>query len=136
MEFKNKKNLKIVINDGLTLDEEVIEIASKLKQKLLASNANQVDKKRIGDEYKISHLTTQITIERKGLKPLELVPCNVCGCEYQNDMFKKVFVNYGGKNKIIKVCSENCQDDLISICGIGRAAKKKADLKPVRLWNQ
>ena len=132
--MKSNKPIKIKISDGLSPLEESQEISSKLRQKLLASNANQFDKKRIGEGIDVKHLSTTIIIERTGEKPIEMVRCNVCGCEYQSDMYKPVVVNYGGKVKTIKTCSQNCQESLIELCGVGRAGKTKKELKPFRLW--
>lgn len=130
-----KNKIRIVIPHNLSNEEELIEINKRLTQKLLASSGRRVDHKRLGNQLDIQHLKTEITIERTGEKPIEMVICNTCGCEYQNNLFKRVFINYGGINKTIKVCSDTCQDALIDICGTGRAAKKKKDLSPVRLWN-
>lgn len=129
-----KRKIKIVIPDDLSPIQEARLISQRLMQNMLASNGSQLDKKRIGDQVDIRHLTTEITIERKGPKPIEMIACNVCGCEYQSDLFKPVIVNYGGKNKTVKTCSENCQTDLINLCGTGRAAIKVKDLKPVRFY--
>lgn len=128
------KPIKIVIAAGLTPMEESSEIAIKLRQKFLSGKGDQIDKKRIGDNIEISHLTTNIIIERKIDNLIEYVKCNVCGCEYQNDLYKPVFTNYGGRVKIIKTCSNTCQEDLIEICGEGRAGKTKKQLIPIRLF--
>lgn len=130
-----KKPIRITIPDNLSKEDEVFAITKKLQQKSLSGHGRQEDKKMIGDYNKVTDLTTTIIVERKSKeKPIEMVKCTACGCEYQNDMFFPVYVNYGGKNKLLKYCSENCQEAVIEVCGEGRASKKRNGLKPVRLW--
>lgn len=128
------KKINIKIPDDLSPKEEALLIAQRLNQKMLAGHGRQMDKLRIGTQVDIKHLTTQITIERTGDKPIEMVTCNVCGCDYQNNTYKGVWVNYGGERKEVKTCSENCGSALIDLCGIGRAAFKKKDLHPFRFY--
>lgn len=127
----NKKEYKIVIPDDLTPDQELVHIANNLRQKFLGDSKQ----KRLGDSVNVKNLTTRITIERKGAKPIEIIVCNVCNGNYQSDMFKPVWTNYGGSQKLIKTCSEQCQQNLIDYCGEGRAAKSRTKLKSVRIYN-
>ena len=107
---KMKKPIRITIPDNLSKEDEVFAITKKLQQKALSGHGRQEDKKMIGDYNKVTDLTTTIIVERKSKeKPIEMVKCPDCGCEYQNDMFFPVYVNYGGKNKLLKYCSESCQ---------------------------
>ena len=129
-----KKEIKITIPSGLSDREESFEIAKKLNQKLLASHGRQKDKIRIGNEVNLKYGTTTIVVKRDTSNTIEFVPCNVCGCEYQNTEFKPVFTNYGGRAKKLKVCSEDCQNTLLDYCGTGRAAIKKKDLTPIRFY--
>ncbi len=113
-----KKSIRITIPDNLSKEEEVFAISKKLQQKALSSHGRQEDKKMIGDYNQVIDLTTTIIVERKSKeKPIEIVKCPACSCEYQNDMFLPVFINYGGNKKKIKVCSESCQNDIIDVCG-------------------
>lgn len=130
-----KKPIRITIPDNLSKEDEVFAISKKLQQKALSGHGRQEDRKMIGDYNQIIDLTTTIIVERKSKeKPIEMVKCTACGCEYQNDMFFPVYVNYGGQNKLLKYCSESCQESVIEVCGEGRASKKRTGLKPVRLW--
>lgn len=130
-----KKPIRIIIPDNLSKEDEVFAISKKLQQKALSGHGRQEDKKMIGDYNQVTDLTTTIIVERKSKeKPIEMVKCTACGCEYQNDMFFPVYVNYGGQNKLLKYCSESCQEAVIEVCGEGRASKKRTGLKPVRLW--
>ena len=124
-----KKEITITIPDRLTSEQEILAIKKQLTTKMLSSSARDSSRKRIGDSVDIEYLETTITVKRKGPKPIELLKCNVCGCEYQSDEFKAVFVNYGGPKRSIKVCCEECQDTLIDMCGQGRASKRRNGLK-------
>jgi len=128
--MKNK-SIKIVIPSDLTPEEEAFEISKKLTGKLLSGSAKQPDKMRIGNEINVSYLNTHIEIERKVHNLIEFIPCIVCDVEFQNDVFFRVWTNYGGKTKQHHVCSENCQESFISVCGNGRAAKVKSKLTPL-----
>ena len=129
-----KKKISITIPDDLTPMQEAAEISQRLNQQLLAGNGRQVDHKRIGDQVDIKYLTTEIVIKRVGEKPIEFILCSICGIEYQSDLAKNVFHNYGGRTKKVHVCSETCQQTFISICGNGRAATKKSKLNPIRTY--
>ncbi len=128
------KKIKIVIPDDLTPQQEAAEIAQRLMQKALSGTEKQIDKLRIGTQVDIKELTTQITIERTGAKPIEMIKCSVCSSKYQSDLFFPLFVNYGGQKKKLKYCSQACRNTVLDICGEGRAAIKQKDLKPVRLY--
>lgn len=128
-----KQVININISADLTPEQETIEISKILRAKHLSGSAkNKHQNIRIGQGIDIKQLQTTIIVNRVA-KFIEFVPCNVCGCEYQNDLFKKVFVNYGGKVKYIKVCSTSCQEQMIDMCGEGRAATSAKKLKPFRL---
>lgn len=126
-----KTIIKIPI--GLSPKEEIREIAKLLNTKLLSGNGKSKQQIAIGDDVNVTELNSLIEIQRIGEKPAEYVKCNICGCEYQSNFFQKVFTNYGGKVKLIKVCSNKCQEDLINTCGEGRAAKTKGKLSPTIL---
>ena len=128
--MKNK-SIKIVISSDLTPEQEVIEISKKLTGKLLSGSGSQLDKLRIGNEINISYLNTFIEIERKVNNLIEFVPCPICECEFQNDLFFRVWTNYGGKIKQHRCCSEDCQEDYINALGNGRASKTKSKLAPL-----
>jgi len=128
------KRIKIKIPHNLKPKEEVKFIAERLTQKMLAGNGNQLDKVRLGDQIDVQHLNTVIEIERTGEAPIEMVNCTACNCEYQNNMFFPVYVNYGGKTKLLKYCSEVCQQTVINICGEGRAAKSKSKLTQFKYY--
>lgn len=126
--------IEIKIPDGLTPHEETIAIAKKLNQKALSGNSANKSQILIGQELNISHTQTQIIITRIGKeKPIELVTCNCCGREYQNNAAVYYWHNYGGKSKKVAVCSTECQEAVISFLG-DRAATSSKKLKPVRFY--
>jgi hypothetical protein len=131
--MKNK-SIKIVIPSDLTPEQEAIEISKKLTGKLLSGSANQKDKLRLGNEVNISYLNTHIEIERKVHNLIEFVPCPYCKVEYQNDLFFRVWTNYGGKTKQHRLCSDGCQESYIGLLGEGRSSKTKNGLEPVRFY--
>lgn len=125
------KKIRIKIPDNLSPEEEAVEIGQRLVQKALSGSATKRESKRIGDFVEIKELETNIIIERVShQKNIELVKCNVCGCDYQSDLFKSVWHNYGGKHRKIHVCSESCQKELLLFLG-KRASIKRKDLKPL-----
>ena len=99
--MKNK-SIKIIIPSDLTPEQEAFEISKKLTGKLLSGSAKQVDRLRIGDEINVSFLNTYIEIERKVHNLIEFIPCPICETEFQNDLFFRVWTNYGG-NKTAQV---------------------------------
>lgn len=128
-------NIEINIPDNLTPDKELLLIAKKLQQKQLSGSGKTKEQLRIGTEVTVQHLQTQITINRTSTeKPIEMVKCNVCGCEYQNNTAVHYWRNYGGKPKQVAVCSTGCQNAVIEFLG-KRAAKTKNKLSPIRLYN-
>ena len=127
--MKNK-SIKIIIPSDLTPEQEAFEISKKLTGKLLSGSAKQVDRLRIGDEINVSFLNTYIEIERKVHNLIEFIPCPICETEFQNDLFFRVWTNYGGKTKQHKCCSEDCQETYIGLLGNGRGAKTKSRLEP------
>lgn len=129
MKTENKKRIELEIPDGLSSYEEAAEIGKRLMQKSLSGSGYDRNNKQIGERTKIKHLETIIVIKRKGGKYIETLKCSVCGCDYQSDLAKKIFVNYGGVTKQRTYCSDNCDQSVIDVCGTGRAAFKKKDLK-------
>ncbi len=126
-----KKDITIKIADNLTPQQEVVAIAKQLAKKQLSGGGQNKDIKRIGDELNIQHLKTTITIDRVSTeKPIIMLTCNVCGCDYQSDMTKHYFHNYGGKNTKRSVCSDGCQQFMIEYFGV-RVAKSASKLKPI-----
>lgn len=104
-----KKNITIKIADNLTGQQEVIAITKQLAKKQLSSGGQNKDVKRIGDEINITNLKTTITVERVSTeKPITMVKCNVCNCEYQSDSAKYYYHNYGGNRQRRSVCSNDC----------------------------
>jgi len=124
--------MTIKIPDNLTPENELKAIFKKISQKQLSGDGSNKDIKRIGQQYDIKHTETQITIVRESKEPIiEMVTCNACNCEYQNNTAFYYWHNYGGKPKKVAVCSEKCQTDVINLLG-GRASKKK--IKMTRLF--
>lgn len=123
-----KKTINIKIADNLTEQQEVIAIAKKLAQKQLSGRSDNKSVKRLGGGVDIKNLQTTIVIDRvSNEKPIELLTCNVCGCEYQSDMAKYYYHNYGGKNTKRGVCSDDCVQFMIDNFGV-RVAKKASQL--------
>lgn len=126
--------IEIKVPDNLTPEKEALLIAKKLQQKQLSGSGKSKDQLRIGTEVTVQHLQTQITITRTSTeKPIEMVKCNVCGCEYQNNTAVHYWHNYGGKPIQMAVCSTDCQDAVIEFLG-DRAAITKNKLKSIRLY--
>lgn len=129
-----KKNITISIPDNLSPEKELITIAKKLSQKTLTGSGRNKEVLRIGTQVDFKELQTTITINRVSTeKPIEMVKCNVCGCEYQNNTAKFYYHNYGGRKKKVAVCSDECQKLVIELFG-GRISKSKSKLKPVRFY--
>lgn len=123
------KTIKISIPDNLSEEKEVFAIAKKLQQKALSGNAKNKDVLRIGDNVDFKELQTQIIITRvSSEKPIEMVTCNVCNCEYQSNTAKYYFHNYGGKPQKRAVCSTECQNFMVENFGV-RVAKSKSKLQ-------
>ena len=131
--MKNK-SVKIVIPMGLTPEQEFNEIGKRLRTRMLSSGGQSEDQIKIGEGIDVSYLKTVIEIERKVENIIELVSCQFCNAEYHNDLFFNVDTNYGGKVKLQKVCSEQCQSGYIDICGVGRASKSKGGLGRLRYF--
>ena len=128
--MKNKP-IKISIPFGLSAKDEVNAISERLIQKKLSGKGVNENKKQIGDRVDVHYLEQTIIVKRVPKeKIIEYVKCSACNCDYQSDLFFPVFVNYGGKNKKLKFCSVICQENVIDLCGEGRASKKN-NLKPL-----
>lgn len=129
-----RKNIVISIPDNLSKEKEIIAIAKKLTQKTISGNGRNNENLRIGTQVDFKDLQTTITINRVSSdKPIEMITCNVCGCEYQNNTAKSYYHNYGGRNKKVLVCSNECADLIVGILG-NRASKTKSKLKPIILY--
>jgi len=122
------KTIKINIPDNLSAEKEVFAIAKKLQQKALSGTGKNKEVLQIGDNIDIKDLETQIIITRVSTeKPIEMVKCNVCDCEYQNNMAFYYFHNYGGSRKRNAVCSDKCRQFMIDNFGV-RIAKSASKL--------
>lgn len=132
-----KKDVRIVIDDNLSEQEELLEIAKRLRQKSLSSSGISKQHKRIGNQVDVKSLETTITIVRKSKeKPIEFVTCNLCGCEYQSDLGKVYYHNYGGKRNKKKVCSDNCLNNILDALG-NRASKSASKLpSPINFFKR
>lgn len=132
-----KKHIKIKIDDNLTEQAEVLAIAKQLSLKQLAGNGVNKSIKRIGNQLDVKELVTTITIERVSKeKPICFVNCNLCGCEYQSDLGKAYFHNYGGNRKKKFVCSDNCRDIILEAFG-SRVSISSSRLKhPINFFNR
>lgn len=128
------KNIEIKIPDNLTPTEEVVFIAKKMTQKALSGNHKNKEILRIGTGIEVKDLQTQITITRVSKEPvIEMVKCNMCGCEYQNTTAIYYWHNYGGIPKKRAVCSEECRNNVIELLP-GRTATSRNKLKTIRLY--
>lgn len=128
MAHSNKIKIKIPI--GLSESDEIKMIAQRLTQKMLSGDGKN-EQILIGQYVEIQNIHTQIEIERVSPEPIiEMVTCNVCGSDYQSNLFSKYFHNYGGRIKMMKCCSSNCVDFMIDNFG-DRVAKSKSKLKPL-----
>jgi len=121
------KTIKINIPDNLSSEKEIFEIAKKLQQKSLSGHAKNKSVLRIGDNIDIKDIQTQIIITRvSDEKPILMVKCNVCDCEYSSDKPFYYFHNYGGIRKRNSVCSEDCRKFMLDNFGsrVSKSAKK------------
>ena len=126
--------INITIPDNLTPGEEYAAILKQLGKKMLPENLDP--NKRIGAGYEVQYLETQINIKREPIeKPLVTRECSVCLTIFDDSVKFPLFVNYGGKTKKLRYCSDGCRDQVIFICGEHRAVIKRKDLKPIRLYN-
>lgn len=124
------EKINITIPDNLTPQEELLAIAAQLGKKMLPGG-----KAMLGSGYQIQDLQTQITITREAVeKPLVTIECSVCKTIFEKSLGVPMYVNYGGDARKRLFCSKECCGEVINICGEGRAAMKKKDLKPVRLF--
>ncbi len=116
------EKITITIPDNLDTQAELLAIAKQLGQQLLPTDKT----KRIGDEYSIKHLQTQITVKREAVeKPIVTRDCTVCGTVFEQSLSFKLKTNYGGKTAIRFYCSDTCRNRVYDICGKGRAKKIK-----------
>lgn len=132
-----KKIINIKIADNLNEQEEIFAIAKQLTQKHLSSGGQNKAVKRIGDEINITDLKTTIIIDRVSTeKPITMNTCNVCGCEYQSNVAKHYFHNYGGNRKKRFVCSTECQQFMIDTfgCRVSKSAIKLPN--PINYFNR
>jgi hypothetical protein len=121
--------IRIRIKDNLNPLQEAAEIAKRLQQKALTNGGTNKETLRIGQEYNIKELTTNIIVKRySSEKPIQMVTCNVCGCEYQNNLSFPYWHNYGGTPTKRHVCSEECRNNVLGFLGI-RGAKTRSGLK-------
>lgn len=81
------KKINITIPDDLTPQQEVLEIATSLRQNMLAGIGRNKDTARIGNEVNIQHLQTQITITRKD----DMVLMFPGRCARKKGQLKRVF---------------------------------------------
>lgn len=122
------KTIKIKIADNLTPAQEALEIGKQLTKKSLSGGGQNKEVKRIGNQLDVIDITTQIIVERVSTeKPIEMLKCNVCGCEYQSNMAKSYFHNYGGKRQKRNVCSDDCVSFMVENFGV-RVAKSAMKL--------
>lgn len=128
------RKIEIKIPDNLTQQEEVVAISKKLMQRSLTGSGASKEIKRIGTEVNIIDLHTQINIIRESKEPvIEMVKCNVCGCDYQNNTASFYWHNYGGNPKRVAVCSEKCVNAVVEYLG-DRAATSKYKLKRLKFF--
>jgi len=120
------KKIDITIDDSLTPEQEVFAIAKQLSKKLILSGN---DKKLLGTGYTIKEAKTQININRvfkeKTVKPIKTYVCPICQTIVDSKLHKPLFSNYGGSIKKHRLCSNECRDALIDICGEGRTSKTR-----------
>lgn len=115
------KSLTIDIPDGLTPAQEAVLITKKLlgKNALYAKN---------GKDNEIGHVHTQINVVRHH-KTINIDECAVCKTLIERRIAKRLWVNYGGVEKLRRYCSIECRDVVIEICGADRVAKNRRKLK-------
>ena len=63
--------------------------------------------------------------------PLKTETCNCCNKKYNPKKSFVLYTNYGGTNRKINYCSENCADEVIFVIG-NRVSKNP--LKNTMLW--
>jgi hypothetical protein len=108
-------------------------VKKRLDQKALTSNGREKFT-QIGDRIDVLEDKIIIEVTREYKEPIiTMVKCNVCNCEYQSNLFKKYFHNYGGKIKMVKVCSDECVNTVLDYFG-ERVSKSKSKLSKIRLY--
>lgn len=128
------ENIVIKIPDNLSPIKEAALISKRLAQKALTTSGTSKEVLRIGNELNIKKLKTTITIERvSNEKPIQMIKCNVCGCEYQNNTSSHFYHNYGGAVKKVSTCSKECSETAIELIG-NRASLKKSKIKPFNFF--
>jgi hypothetical protein len=124
------EKVNITIPDNLTHEQEIFAIAKALGAKMLPSGKTKL----LGSGYEIQNIQTQITITREAVeKPIVTIECSVCKTIFEKKIGAALYVNYGGKPRKRLFCSTECCNEVINICGEGRAALNKKDLKPFRI---
>lgn len=124
----NMKTTKITIPDNLTPEQEAFAIGKQLAKKALSGGGQNKEVKRIGDEINIIDLSSQIIVTRASTeKPITMITCNVCNCEYQSDRVVYYYHNYGGHRTRRGVCSDDCRQFMIDNFG-ARIAKSASKL--------
>lgn len=112
--------INITIGKGLTKEQEVFAIARQLTKKSLAVGGQ----KKLGDGMYFAENQTQITVTRQDDVRLERTKtCGVCDSIFSVKGCKFAYSNYGGANKKLLFCSDECAD---TVCEIfeGRVTRK------------
>lgn len=129
-----KKQIIIEIPDDLSPEGEAFEISQKLNYRLLESRTDVTKPKEIGSRVDIKDLETQIIIKRVTKeKPIEMVGCSCCGCDYEKGKGTPVYTNYGGMIRKLFYCSKDCANQVAEILG-DRGSLKKTKIRPAFLY--
>lgn len=124
------KNIKIKAN--LTPQEEAIEIAKELLKKPLLLSGSKI--KVIGKEQaEIQELITTIQIQRIPQEKLMSV-CSCCDTNFEKGTGFKIWVNYGGKKKVLEYCSTNCRQLLMDILPESRYSLKSTKINSIKFF--
>jgi len=131
------KTIKIRIPDNLSGEKEAFAIGKQLAKKSLSGGGQNKDVKRLGNQIDVIDLQTTIIVERFSTeKPIIMQTCNVCNCEYQSDMAKHYYHNYGGKRVKRSVCSADCVQFMVDNFG-ARIQKSASKLPhPINYFNR
>jgi len=121
-----KEKIIIKIPGNLTPQEEVLHIARELSKKQLQSG---IKIKSLGTGSEIKHLETDIKIIREPVEELTITKeCSVCSTIFETKKGKSAWTNYGGYQRKVVFCSENCRTNSMKIIPAGRMCLKRSEL--------
>lgn len=116
----------IKIQANLSKEKEAIEIAKQILKNPILIGKNNI---LIGSSnIEVQELNTFLKIERVPKEPLMSI-CSCCDINFEKNLGKKLYVNYGGKTKLNHYCSDKCRNEVLNILPSNRASIDKKKLQ-------